>query len=344
MLSAVTVTALLVSHDGARWLPAVLAGLGEQERSPEAVLAVDTGSTDDSLSLLSDALGPDRVSVHRGSFPEAVAHALPQITTEWVWLLHDDSRPAPAALGALLAAADEHHADIVGPKVREWPSLRRLLEIGVTISGTGRRETGLERGEYDQGQHDDVREVLAVNTAGMLVRRSVLEGLDGFDRALPLFGNDIDFGWRAARAGHKTIVAPQALVFHAEAATRGVRGDHDTTRRTHRGERSAALYPLLSNTSGRRLPFTVVRLLFGTVLRALGFLLARSPRMARDEFGALVSTYAHPGRIRAGRRARRALGEARSDRWRDVGDLDRGEVGVAVGQVGGGGERVRGRK
>ena len=60
---------------------------------------------------------------------------------------------------------------ILGPKLREWPSLRRLLELGVTISGTGRRETGLERGEYDQGQHDDVREVLAVNTAGMLVRR-----------------------------------------------------------------------------------------------------------------------------------------------------------------------------
>ena len=71
--------------------------------------------------------------------------------------------------------------DLLGPKLREWPSLRRLLEVGVTISGTGRRETGLERGEYDQGQHDRIRDVLAVNTAGMLVRRSVLETL-GFDQ------------------------------------------------------------------------------------------------------------------------------------------------------------------
>ena len=51
------------------------------------------------------------------------------------------------------------------------PRCSRLLEVGVTISGTGRRETGLEPGEYDQGQHDEVRQVLAVNTAGMLVRR-----------------------------------------------------------------------------------------------------------------------------------------------------------------------------
>ena len=59
--------------------------------------------------------------------------------------------------------------------------------------------------------------MLAVNTAGMLVRREVLEKLGGFDRELPLFATDIDFGWRAARAGHRSLVVPQALVFHAEA-------------------------------------------------------------------------------------------------------------------------------
>ena len=116
------------------------------------------------------------------SFPAAVA-ARPRAaarsqgsTSEWVWILHDDANPDPGALAALLAAAAaDPEADVLGPKLREWPSLQRLLELGVTISGTGRRETGLERGEYDQGQHDEVREVLAVNTAGMLVRRSVLE-------------------------------------------------------------------------------------------------------------------------------------------------------------------------
>ena len=142
------------------------------------------------------------------------------IDTEWVWILHDDANPEPGALlGAADAAAETHDADIFGPKLREWPSLRRLLELGVTISATGRRETGLERGEYDQGQHDEVREVLAVNTAGMLVRREVLEQLGGFDTELPLFATDIDFGWRAAAAGHRTLVVPQAVAFHAEAAT-----------------------------------------------------------------------------------------------------------------------------
>ena len=70
----------------------------------------------------------------------------------------------------------------------------------MTVTGTGRRETGLERGEHDQGQHDAEREVLAVGTAGLLARRAALEGL-GLDDELPVTWTDLDLGWRAARAG-----------------------------------------------------------------------------------------------------------------------------------------------
>ena len=308
-----TVTALLVSNDGARWLPAVLAGLAGQRHRPDRVIAVDSGSSDATPTLLAEALGADAVLSHPGSFPAAVAHALPRIDTDWVWLLHDDLNPDPGALEALLSAAEQHDADVLGPKLREWPSLRRLLELGVTISGTGSRETGLERGEYDQGQHDEVREVLAVNTAGMLVRREVLEHLDGFEQALPLFGNDIDFGWRAARAGYRTVVVPDALAFHAEAAHRGLRRTALMGRRTrsHRAEREAALFTLLANLPGRRLPLLAARLAVGSVLRMLGYLLARSPGLAGDEFAALLGTAGRIGRIRSARRARRALDEGR---------------------------------
>ena len=118
--------------------------------------------------------------------------------------------------------------------------------------------------------------MLAVNTAGMLVRRRVLEELGGFDDELPIFGNDIDFGWRAAQAGHRTIVIPQAVVFHAEAAHRGVRRTPLTGRHTHYQERRAALFTLLANAPGRALPWQVVRLFLGSLLRVLGFLVVRS--------------------------------------------------------------------
>ena len=189
--------------------------------------------------------------------------------------------------------------------------MRRLLELGVTISATGRRETGLERGEYDQGQHDDVRRVLAVNTAGMLVRLDVLRALGGFDPALPVFGNDLDFGWRAASAGYRTIVVPQAVVFHAEAAHRGIRRTPLTGRHTHYQERRGALYTLLANSRARSLPFRVIRLTLGTVVRVIGYLLVRSVGEALDELAALLSVYSRPRQLLAARQARRAAHHGR---------------------------------
>ncbi|QYJ04404.1 glycosyltransferase [Nocardioides panacisoli] len=318
---ATDVVAILVSHDGATWLPSVLAGLAEQTHAPSGVVAVDTGSKDDSRRLLEEAHPGSVLGVQRHTaYPEAVDAALTHLREqgeqpEWVWLLHDDSRPAPTALAALLAAAaDRPDADLLGPKLREWPSLRRLLEFGVTMSGTGRRETGLERGEYDQGQYAEVREVFAVHSAGMLVRRRVLEQLGGFDEHLPIFGNDLDLGWRAASAGHTTLAVPDAVVFHAEAAHRGIRSTPLTGRHTHFQERRAALHTLLVNSHGWRFWWRAVRLVLASLLRVLGFLVVRSPGEAADELAALAAVYARPGQVFAGRRARRrARGDAPPD-------------------------------
>ena len=305
------VTAVLVSHDGARWLPAVLDGLAAQSVPPDHVVAVDTGSKDESARLLAEALGADAVVQEKlnTGFPQAVRRGLEgHAACEWIWILHDDANPDPGALAALLdAASDDPEADILGPKLREWPSLSRLLEVGVTISGTGRRETGLELGEYDQGQHDEVRQVLAVNTAGMLVRRSVFEELGGFDDRMPIFGNDIDFGWRAARAGHKTLIVPKAVVFHAEAAHRGARKTALTGRHTHLAERTAALYTLLANCTAALLPVQLVRLFFGSLLRSVGFLVVRSPGQAVDELAAVLSVRPATRHASAARKARTPL-------------------------------------
>src|SRR4051812_26029329 len=110
------VTALLVSHDGARWLPAVLDGMAAQTRAPDRVLAVDTGSQDDSPRLVRERLGAEVLmeAPATSSWGAAVTAGLsslpvdasPDAPEEWVWLLHDDSAPAPDALERLLAAAE----------------------------------------------------------------------------------------------------------------------------------------------------------------------------------------------------------------------------------------------
>ncbi|QES48550.1 family 2 glycosyl transferase [Streptomyces venezuelae] len=342
------VTAVLVAHDGARWLPQALAGLLGQERPVQDWIAADTGSADDSARLLAEALGDDRVLhlARRTSFGAAVEEAhrsaatltpedlpylkrpsgwdpvsrtwrdetydLPELPhgepVQWLWLLHDDCAPEPDALGELLRVAEENpEAAVIGPKLRGWYDRRQLLEAGVTIAHSGRRWTGLDRREQDQGQHDQVRPVLAVSTAGMLIRREVYEALGGFDRRLPLMRDDVDLCWRAQRAGHPVLVAPDAVLRHAEASARE-RRTVDCAGRTsaspHRVDKAGAAYTILVNSPAAVLPWVLVRLVLGTLLRTLGYLVGKAPGQAVDEFTGLLRTLLRPGRILGARKRR----------------------------------------
>ncbi|MER5293376.1 glycosyltransferase [Streptomyces pharetrae] len=347
------VTAVLVSHDGARWLPDALAGLLGQERPVQFALAADTGSADDSAQLVTDALGPDRVLhlARRTGFGQAVEEAhrtAPHLTPEelpylrrpsgwdpvtrqwrddaydlpelphgepvqWLWLLHDDCAPEPDALAQLLRVVENElelgrdDVAVVGPKLRGWYDKRQLLEVGVSIANSGRRWTGLDRREQDQGQHDHVRSVLSVSTAGMLIRRDVFEQLGGFDRRLPLMRDDVDLCWRAHAAGHRVLIAPEAVVRHAEAASRE-RRTVDCAGRTsaspHKVDKAGAVYTLLVNTRTAALPWVLLRLVLGTLLRTLAYLVGKVPGQAVDEIRGLLGVLLRPERVLAGRRRR----------------------------------------
>jgi GT2 family glycosyltransferase len=314
------VTAVLVSHDGAAWLPEVLAALAAQERSPDVLVAVDTGSIDGSVQLLTAALGDAalvRLSRRTGlgaaitaGLAAAGQPAAGSAGAEWIWLLHDDSAPEPAALGALLAeAAISPGAGVIGPKVLDWDDPRRLVEVGVSIDGAGRRVTGLDPDEIDQGQWDSVRDVLAVGTAGALVRRTVWEELGGLDRRLPLLYDDVDFGWRATLAGVRVLVAPRARVRHARALLTG-RRRVSAVRATRARARRHGTFVRLADASLPSLLWLTPLMTTGAVTRAAGLLLTRRPRAAGAElFGPLAALLA-VGPLLAARRRRAPLRRA----------------------------------
>ncbi|WP_045877559.1 glycosyltransferase [Pseudofrankia sp. DC12] len=114
----------------------------------------------------------------------------------FVWLLDESSRPAPDALDRLLAcAALDPGAAVLGP-------------TGVTVDRSGRRRSA-------PGEPLAVRDVLAVNRVGALVRASAWRLLDGPN---PLAGraDDLDLCWRAWRAGLRVVAVPSARMLPAQ--------------------------------------------------------------------------------------------------------------------------------
>ncbi len=311
-----SVTAIVVTHDGEMWLPAVVAALASQTRPIDQLIAVDTGSLDTSTKLIKSARIPIIAADRNCGFGDAVALAVAKMPThiegssEWIWLIHDDCAPAPTALEKLLEAIDDRpQVAMVGPKLLGWHDHTHLLEAGVSIAGNGARWTGLETMEYDQGQHDGIHDVLAVSTAGALIRRDIFEEVDGFDSNLALFRDDVDFGWRVRVAGHAVIATTQAIAYHAQAAAterRSVDVEGALLNRPLLLDRRNAAYVLLANSSWWMMPWLTLQIFSSAIARSLGFLLAKLPGYAADELLAVATLVFRPATLIKARKDRKS--------------------------------------
>lgn len=346
-LRTAPVLAVVVCHDGEEWLPDVLAALRESNPRPRHVLAIDTGSVDGTWAILAEvATGPERLVDGVLTLPRdtgfgaavatAVAHARHRWGDPgaWLWLLHDDSAPEADCLGTLLKVADlAPSAAVFGPLALDWADPRLVAEAGLSTDSSGHRHSGGQQTELDWGRYsaresnfDQDTEVLAVPSAGSLIRLVVWDELGGFDPAVPLFRDDLDFGWRANRAGHLVLFVPSARLRHARALTGGVRladaavalrqsGATDVARRDPHplitrlaADRAHGVRTFLVNCSLLAFVIGLPRLLALCLARSLGFLLIRRLPEAAAEIRAAQHLVLGRGRLLAARTARRRLG------------------------------------
>ena len=80
-MSSQRVTAILVVHDGATWLPEVVASIASQTRKADQIVAIDTGSIDSSAKLLKGARIPVATLDREIGFGAAIAHGVAQLPT-----------------------------------------------------------------------------------------------------------------------------------------------------------------------------------------------------------------------------------------------------------------------
>ncbi len=212
-------------------------------------------------------------------------------------------------------------AAVLGPKLMDWTDRDVIVEAGLTIDTVGRRVTGIEPREVDQGQHDGDRDAVAVSSAGMLVRRDVWEQAGGFDPGMTLFGEDIDFCWRVHAAGYRVRVITEAVVFHASAATRGRRAI-SVGRRARLLDRRNGLVTLLGNLPLGAMLISLAGNLMLSLARTIFYLVAKRPSAALDESAAVLGVVGHPLKLSNARRRRARGRRAAYSRLR--GDLPAG--------------------
>ena len=218
----VTVSAIVVSHGHARELEESLPVLAPQV--DELVVIANLPGSVGALPAGARVLESPRPRTFAANVNAGVAAT----TGEYVLVSNPDAVPEPGAVAVLMRFADAHpRAGLVGPLVLwpdgTWqPSLRRFPDV----LGTVWRRTPLRllRRPYEhQTAHYGTRPSEPVQGdwllgACLLMRRSMLEEIGGWDAGFRHYVEDIDVAYRAAKAGWERWLVPEAVVHHAYAA------------------------------------------------------------------------------------------------------------------------------
>lgn len=291
------VTAILVARAGGEHLAQTLAALSSQTRQPETLVIVDNGSRGSVASHLRDAPAHKLITmpgtVPFGEAVEAAARgvALERNDNDVMWLLGQDSAPAPTALEKLLGALEvSPSVAIVGPKQMEWERPDYIGEYGLTMTRRGRTIT-IVTDELDQGQHDTVSDVLAVGANGLLIREPVYRLLGGFDPGLPVVDDALDLCVRARLAGHRVSVVPDARVLTAGDGVIGPSMSPRLRARVRRARliRTAQLYRGMAYAPAFVAFWMWWALGIRSVSRSVWLLLAKRPHEVGGEFRSALS-------------------------------------------------------
>jgi GT2 family glycosyltransferase len=185
---------------------------------------IDNASSDDSLELVKREYPLVKIIANQENvgFSRANNQGIRQCQAEFIALLNPDAVVQPFAIKRLVDFLNTHpETGIVGP---------RLLNADGTPQGSCYPFPTLTRelwrllhldkihsfGSYNQSNWDLTRpqEVDSIQGACMLIRREVFDQIGLLDEDYFMYTEEIDFCYRAKKAGWKIVWLPTAEVIH----------------------------------------------------------------------------------------------------------------------------------
>ncbi len=277
--SSTLCTVAILNYNGEGWLRKFLPGV--LANSPGAqILVYDNASTDNSLAFLATL---PQVQTVRGTqnlgFCAGYNKAFESVTTPYAILLNSDVEVTPGWLAPLLARLQANpKLAAIQPKILSYHS-KALFEYAGAAGGfvdrwgypfcRGRIFSALEA---DEGQYDQDTTIFWGSGACLAVQTSVFKTLGGFDERFFAHMEEIDWCWRAQRAGYQIGYTSAATVYHVGGGTLS----YDSPRKLYLNYRNNLLM-LANNLRGINLFSTIGARLLLDGISALHLALSGKP-------------------------------------------------------------------
>jgi len=216
------VTLLILNYNGKRFLKECLDSVLKTDYPNFEVVVIDNASTDGSVEFIEKNYPQVRIIKNNRNYGFAVAYnlAIKTVKNEYLVLLNNDVIVEPDWLKKLISYISNGKVAAVNPKMLFADDRKRINAAGgnCDIYGVGWNRGN---GEIDNGQYDKVEEVFYVNGAALLTKKSVWKDVGAFDERFFLYGEDLDWCWRARLKGYKILYVPDSKIYHHWRASGG---------------------------------------------------------------------------------------------------------------------------
>lgn len=296
------VVVVMVASDPGDWFDESLLSATESDYPNLSLLVVDNGSKvplAPRVASVSPSVFLIRNDLNLG-FAEAVNEAVKSVqSATYLMICHDDVAFNPDAISVMVEDALRMNASIVAPKLVAWAYPDRVTSLGFEVDRTAALRSRVDVGDLDQDQFPIVEEVFSASAAAMLVRFDLFKALGGLNSEMYLFGEDIEFCYRAQQAGARVVAASYATVRHIGVLVSGPESDdvnpsYDSVRgRLSRADRtyfvrSNQMRCVLTNSSGLTRQVSRAQLWIIALIEASYFASTGRLKTSKAILGALI--------------------------------------------------------
>jgi GT2 family glycosyltransferase len=217
------ISAVVVNWNRRDLLRECLLSLKAQQNVRLEIIVVDNGSNDGSDECVRNEF-PDVRLIRNGDnlgFCAANNQGIAAARGEFIALLNNDAEAEEGWAAAMVRAAVDTGAGMVACKVLVYADPRRIDKVGHLIYPDGQNR-GRGTGALDEGQFNNVEEVLWPDGCAALYRKEMLDEIGGFDEDFFAYADDAELGLRARIAGWGCVYTPHAVARHHRGNTLGV--------------------------------------------------------------------------------------------------------------------------
>lgn len=228
------VTLVQTVFNGMKYIPQSFASMVAQTHPDVEIIAVINGDEDNGKEYIQKHFPQVKLIEPGENLRFVRGHNLVfslDSDTEFYQLVNQDLILGPTHVEEMLKAFSDPQVGAANGKIYQYDfaankKIDKFDTTGVVISKTGRAKARGQH-EVDTGQYDDKLDLIAVDGAACMYRKSALESVkylrpDGktefFDLDFEMYWEDVDLSWRMVNAGWKCKYVPNAVGYHGRTA------------------------------------------------------------------------------------------------------------------------------